>query len=267
MLTTYQETVRSLLNESYHPGVSAEELEMFKSHFRTSAFTCRLKSCPRATLGFETHKCQFEHEMTHLRKFRCTVPGCQFPHPVSAQALKNHNKKYHSPDTAPISIRDIPTSSAITTRVAAGVLNERQSVQQEQVKNAFSQTGLLEKVHEVLMDLVKLPPSFPLQVFGLPGTCETWGDIWPKASKSAAFQDYVSYFQDFQHTQFKKVLQEEFDHAIAEARTVAFGASNLEMRRARGKIQGIGDEELRWSIIQAKIIAWEKIRQEPRIFE
>ncbi|PTB44819.1 hypothetical protein M441DRAFT_299452 [Trichoderma asperellum CBS 433.97] len=109
MLAIYQETVKSILDQSDHPGISAQELELFKSQFGTSAFTCRLKSCPRATLGFETEKFRLEHEMTHVRKFRCTFPDCHFPPFVSAQALKNHVNKYHTPSPAPKSIRDIQT--------------------------------------------------------------------------------------------------------------------------------------------------------------
>ncbi|KAM0254633.1 hypothetical protein ACHAQJ_006601 [Trichoderma viride] len=107
MLILYQETVRLLLDQSDHPEVSAEELEFFKSQFRTSAFTCRLKSCPRATLGFELERFLLEHERTHLRRFRCTFPDCKYPSFSSAQALRGHVDKYHSPNPAPKSIRDI----------------------------------------------------------------------------------------------------------------------------------------------------------------
>lgn len=107
MLKLYQETVRWLLNQSDFPGVSAEELELFKSQFRASAFTCPLKSCPRATLGFETEKSLFEHKTAHLRRFRCTVPDCKFPPFASTQALKSHANKYHNPNPPPKSIRSI----------------------------------------------------------------------------------------------------------------------------------------------------------------
>lgn len=112
MLAVYQETVRSILDQSDHPGVSAEELELFKSQFRTSAYTCRLKSCPRATLGFETEKSRLEHELAHVRRFRCTFPACHFPPFASAQALKGHVNKYHDTNPAPKSIRNIQTPSA-----------------------------------------------------------------------------------------------------------------------------------------------------------
>src|SRR5579871_2454248 len=107
MLTSYQEAVKSLLSQSDYPGVSAEELELFKNQFRTSAFTCRLNSCPRATLGFESEKLRLEHEMAHMRRFRCTFPGCKYPPFVSAQSLKSHLNKYHNPNPPRKSIRQV----------------------------------------------------------------------------------------------------------------------------------------------------------------
>ena len=107
ILTLYQEAVRSLLSQSDYPGVSAEELELFKNQFRTSAFTCRLNSCPRATLGFESEKLRLEHEMAHARRFRCTFPGCKYPPFVSAQSLTNHLNKYHNPNPPRKSIRQV----------------------------------------------------------------------------------------------------------------------------------------------------------------
>ncbi|KAI1454329.1 hypothetical protein F4805DRAFT_469475 [Annulohypoxylon moriforme] len=94
--------VSFLLTQNDYPGVSAEELESFKSQFRGSAYTCRLASCPRA---FESEALRLGHEMTHLPRFQCNFPGCQNPPFVSAQALKNHEKKYHASQPARRSIR------------------------------------------------------------------------------------------------------------------------------------------------------------------
>ncbi|KAI0182868.1 hypothetical protein EV127DRAFT_457871 [Xylaria flabelliformis] len=41
--------------------VSTQELEEFKRHFRTSAYTCRFGSCPRATIGFGSKEARLEH--------------------------------------------------------------------------------------------------------------------------------------------------------------------------------------------------------------
>lgn len=105
MLASYQNAVKSLLDYEQHLGLSGEELELFRAHFRTAAFTCRLESCPRATLGFETERLRFDHETSHVRCFPCKFPGCQYPPLASANALKNHTNKYHAPTIARKAIR------------------------------------------------------------------------------------------------------------------------------------------------------------------
>lgn len=107
MLASYQEVVRSLLDQTHYPGLSVDELELFKIHFGTAAFTCRLSSCPRTTLGFETEKLRSEHEMSHVRCFRCTFPGCQYPPFASARALRNHTSKHHTPTIGRKAIRNV----------------------------------------------------------------------------------------------------------------------------------------------------------------
>ena len=124
MLTLYQEAVRSLLSQSDYPGVSAEELELFKNQFRTSAFTCRLNSCPRATLGFESEKLRLEHEMAHVRRFRCTFPGCKYPPFVSTQSLTNHLNKYHNPNPPRKSIRHVGHIPVARSGNAAGLTTQ-----------------------------------------------------------------------------------------------------------------------------------------------
>ncbi|KAF4339743.1 NACHT domain protein [Fusarium beomiforme] len=101
LLASYQELVKFLLSQIYYPGLSSDELESFKAHFGTAAFTCRLTSCSYATIGFDTANLLMKHERTHIRWFQCTVPGCQYPPLTSNQALTNHRKKYHTPDITP----------------------------------------------------------------------------------------------------------------------------------------------------------------------
>ncbi|KAI1415221.1 hypothetical protein F5Y13DRAFT_156975 [Hypoxylon sp. FL1857] len=112
MLASYEESVKFLLAQNDYPGVSAEELETFKCQFRASAYTCRLTSCPRATLGFQSEALRLDHEMTHLPRVRCSFPGCQNPPFTSAQALKNHVKKHHGSQPARKSIRQVSTNLA-----------------------------------------------------------------------------------------------------------------------------------------------------------
>lgn len=127
MLQCYQTGVELLLNEESHPGVSAKELEnckmddgtrkgrallttivhLVKSQFRASAFTCRLRSCPRATLGFENDASRREHEVTHIGGYRCTTIGCQYPPFPSAKSLRTHMTNVHNPNPIPKSIRHV----------------------------------------------------------------------------------------------------------------------------------------------------------------
>ncbi|KAF2108637.1 hypothetical protein BDV96DRAFT_616200 [Lophiotrema nucula] len=107
MLSSYQEAVEHLLDAHFHPGVSAEELKLFKSNFRTSAYTCRLHHCPRTTLGFNSKEGRDEHEMTHVGGFRCTHIGCQYPPFSTSQTLQSHTRSKHSSGYAPRSIRRI----------------------------------------------------------------------------------------------------------------------------------------------------------------
>ncbi|KAI1208367.1 uncharacterized protein F4807DRAFT_468623 [Annulohypoxylon truncatum] len=125
MLAAYEESVKFLLSQNDYPGVSTEELESFKSQFRGSAFTCRLSSCPRATLGFESEVLRVDHEMTHLPRLQCDFPGCQNPPFVSVQALRNHVKKYHVAQPARKSIRQVADASQITFENAAEQLVNR----------------------------------------------------------------------------------------------------------------------------------------------
>lgn len=107
MLASYEESVKFLLSQNDYPGVSAEEFGSFKSQFRGSIYTCRLASCPRAALGFESDSLRLDHEKTHLPRPQCSFPKCQYPPFVSAQALKTHVKKHHSLQTARTSIRQV----------------------------------------------------------------------------------------------------------------------------------------------------------------
>jgi len=92
----YQKTVESLLDQDSCQGVSVEELELFKNQFRTSAYTCRLRSCPRATIGFDSDQLRREHEMIHAGGFRCKFLGCQYPPFRSSKTLAAHVTSNHS---------------------------------------------------------------------------------------------------------------------------------------------------------------------------
>jgi hypothetical protein len=96
-LANYQRIIRSILSLSDFPGVSKEDLERFKREYCTTAFTCRLFSCPRAMTGFESEALRLQHEAMHRFHLKCSFPGCQYPPFVSVRALKSHESKFHPP--------------------------------------------------------------------------------------------------------------------------------------------------------------------------
>jgi len=109
-LKTYQNTVQLLLDSESYPGLSREELETFKTTYRTEAYTCRYSRCPRASNGFKSDKLRCQHENdVHRQSPKCTVPECKFGLSfASNRALKSHIQKYHSlppPKNHPQSIR------------------------------------------------------------------------------------------------------------------------------------------------------------------
>ncbi|UPK96932.1 hypothetical protein LCI18_007867 [Fusarium solani-melongenae] len=144
LLASYQGAVMSLVDHDHFPGLTRDELELFRAHFGTAALTCRLGSCPRATVGFETKRLRSDHEMSHVRCFPCTFSDCQYPPFGSAKALKKHTSKYHAVVTGRKTIRR--TGSR---RVQRG--------QQQSTPSSFDQdpmAALTKKVYER-----SLPPT------------------------------------------------------------------------------------------------------------
>ncbi|KAI8947470.1 hypothetical protein F4801DRAFT_582374 [Xylaria longipes] len=109
ILSSYQMTILFLLDQEEYPGLSPQELENFKLYFRTSVYTCRFGSCPRATLGFESKSAWLEHETTHRRRFACAVAECRYPPFPSAKALQNHTRVHYSNMTPQRPIRRVGT--------------------------------------------------------------------------------------------------------------------------------------------------------------
>jgi len=97
-LKTYQNTVQLLLDSESYPGLSREELETFKTTYRTEAYTCRYSRCPRTSNGFKSDQLRCQHENdAHRQSLKCTVPECKFGLSfASNRALKSHIQKYHS---------------------------------------------------------------------------------------------------------------------------------------------------------------------------
>lgn len=96
LLACYQTALIYILHAREIPGISANDLENFRAGSRISAYTCRLRLCPRATVGFESAGARDEHEIGHARKFSCTFASCQYPAFNSSQTLKRHMREKHS---------------------------------------------------------------------------------------------------------------------------------------------------------------------------
>lgn len=95
------------MNEPDVVGISVQELDAFRGKFRLSMHTCRLRSCPRATVGFESSDLRMEHELSHVRRslYSCTDATCQYPPFFTAQALRAHAKQRHGVPSPRKSIR------------------------------------------------------------------------------------------------------------------------------------------------------------------
>lgn len=102
LLASYQATLGTLLDLPDFPGISAADFQHFKNEFHNARYTCRLSTCPRATLGFDSAILRREHEQVHLRRFfNCTATDCHWPPFDSTAALRRHTKRYHSEDETP----------------------------------------------------------------------------------------------------------------------------------------------------------------------
>ncbi|QDS73705.1 hypothetical protein FKW77_003346 [Venturia effusa] len=98
MLKAYQSIVGRLIHTTSYPGISAGDLAAFKRGHAFSAYTSRFPGCTWATVGFENDTLRYDHEMKHMQKLRCTVPGCGYGLPfASMKALKSHDSTYHAP--------------------------------------------------------------------------------------------------------------------------------------------------------------------------
>ncbi|KAH8690624.1 NACHT domain protein [Talaromyces proteolyticus] len=124
-LKNYQATIRALLVLRNFPAITTEELEHFQQEHSISAFTCRLPSCPRATVGFENKESQLKHEATHAPCIKCSFPGCQYPSFRSARALKNHEVNCHNSASGRQRIRKADTLASQQTTSDHGEVSRK----------------------------------------------------------------------------------------------------------------------------------------------
>lgn len=153
-LDLYQKTVETLLGQDSCPGASREELEQFKSQFRTSAYTCRVGSCARATVGFKNHQLRDEHEICHAGGFRCTFPGCQYPPYRSQKSLLAHKQAVHETLT-PRTLRRVPPYQDLSLATRSSRKTGHQPVKhQSQTRSKMGPaTAIPEPVFNEISDL------------------------------------------------------------------------------------------------------------------
>jgi hypothetical protein len=104
----YAKRVEFLLSADAVPGLTPEELTMFKSTNCPYAFVCRFPGCSGMLAGFPTHDLRAQHEKTHKPTLFCTHSGCTYKLPfASQQSLGRHIRTFHNsvPRSAPKSIR------------------------------------------------------------------------------------------------------------------------------------------------------------------
>jgi hypothetical protein len=68
----YATQVDYLLSAAVVPGLTPEELAVFKMTNRPHAFVCRFPGCSDMSAGFSTHELRSQHEMTHKPALPCT---------------------------------------------------------------------------------------------------------------------------------------------------------------------------------------------------
>lgn len=76
------------------------EFEWFKHEARHGAYTCRLPSCPNASIGFENDIALAQHESKHSAHM-CSFSGCQYPPFDTLKSLTHHIKKQHETPAPP----------------------------------------------------------------------------------------------------------------------------------------------------------------------
>lgn len=91
----YNDCVRHLLSVSSLVGFTDEELHRFQALYASTAYTCRIRPCIRATDGFSTPEDRNKHELLHTARLQCDEPGCAYPGFGNARALQLHKDNCH----------------------------------------------------------------------------------------------------------------------------------------------------------------------------
>lgn len=93
----YHKGVVYLMAQSSCPGLSQEELMVFKEEFGPSAFVCHIRGCERSVVGYSTANGLRDHEARHQGLLKCSEASCPYNHVgfSSSKQLKAHQRKLH----------------------------------------------------------------------------------------------------------------------------------------------------------------------------
>ncbi|EXM13004.1 hypothetical protein V3481_017379 [Fusarium oxysporum f. sp. vasinfectum] len=144
LLGNYQRTIQQLLLLRACASVSLHDLERFRQEFRTSAFTCRLPSCPRSTDGFEDHSLRLAHESSH-RRILCDVQGCLYPPFPDTEALRRHQRKCHKSQL-------VDTRRKVIRKISKSTLRPEVSTQTEQRSRPLITEEVINRHEQVKAD-------------------------------------------------------------------------------------------------------------------
>lgn len=176
LLSHYQDLLYRIMNEPDVPGLSSLDLQVLRNEYYTSAHTCRLRSCPRATVGFESKRLRMEHEADHVRKrlHPCLVPGCQYPPLFSTQSLKAHMRQRHDAVTPRRSIRTYAPRT-----IPAAVRENYESTGRVKTRDQIDR-----EIEELFFPEYVLPPVLrPLTPLTWDQDALTWADAGVMASR------------------------------------------------------------------------------------
>ncbi|KAH8698037.1 hypothetical protein GQ44DRAFT_832316 [Phaeosphaeriaceae sp. PMI808] len=102
----YSKRVQLLLSVASFPGLSYEQINMFKAINSPCAFVCRFPGCADITAGFRTYEARERHEKTHAPPLMCTYSGCKYKLNFSSlYNLKRHIRDFHE-----VALKPIPRS-------------------------------------------------------------------------------------------------------------------------------------------------------------
>lgn len=95
----YHSAVLHLMAQKSYPGLTPEELVVFKEEFGSTAFVCHVHGCERSVVGYSTANALKDHEARHQGQLKCFEPNCYYNDIgfSSLKRLRDHKRKQHPP--------------------------------------------------------------------------------------------------------------------------------------------------------------------------